>query len=568
MVAEDNKTPAKVYSLWVGTEVNNSQPATLTVNKIKLAEESLQVLQKQVLVLQVAQTSRFNLDGVPADEETPISRQPLDITEPKFVAIIIPGFGGGGTGAVPASSASSASSADSSSSAGSSSSASESSSSVSSSSESSSSSSSSSESSSSSSSAPDTTPPSISSFAVSECQQTLSSDGCLIATTTAFLSWASSSGDLDYYEFTNNGTISTTTATSTSLTLADNSNNSFSLRAKDLAGNWSTATTATAEVSLMPVVINEVAWAGNSTTYSADEWIELYNRTNLPVNLNNFILYSKTDSGPYLSLSGTVSSSGYYLIERSPDNATISDIAADLAVSFGNGLCLTSEKISPWFTNQPVQATTTIDEIPYDFNWYAGSDFSYYSMERYDPDIAGTSASNWGTNNALIINGKNAGGGNVYGTPKARNSLNYLINKGNGVYSSLTLSASGSPYFVNGVQSVTSSSTLTIEPGVVIKFNAINKSGLQFINGGKLSAVGSSANPIIFTSFYDDSYGGDTNGSIGSTSPAYGDWYGVRIDSPGTESTISRAFPLRRLVLFRRRLDGQQSQFVYRQFLG
>ena len=28
------------------------------------------------------------------------------------------------------------------------------------------------------------------------------------------------------------------------------------------------------------------------------------------------------------------------------------------------------------------------------------------------------------------------------------------------------------------------------------------------------------------------------------TSPSYGDWYGVRIDSPGTESTISR-------VLFR-----------------
>ena len=134
--------------------------------------------------------------------------------------------------------------------------------------------------------------------------------------------------------------------------------------------------------------------------------------------------------------------------------------------------------------------------------------------------------------------------GSLNGTPKARNSLNYLINKGNGVYSSLTLSASGSPYFVDGTQSVTASSTLTIEPGVVIKFNAINKSGLQFINGDKLSAVGSSANPIIFTSFYDDSYGGDTNGSVGSTSPSYGDWYGVRIDSPGTESIISR-------VLFR-----------------
>ena len=45
----------------------------------------------------------------------------------------------------------------------------------------------------------------------------------------------------------------------------------------------------------MPVVINEVAWASNNATYSADEWIELYNRTNKPVNLNDWILYSATD---------------------------------------------------------------------------------------------------------------------------------------------------------------------------------------------------------------------------------------------------------------------------------
>ena len=92
----------------------------------------------------------------------------------------------------------------------------------------------------------------------------------------------------------------------TALTLADNSNNSFSLRAKDVTGNWSTVTTVTAEISTMPVVINEVAWAGNNATYSADEWIELYNRTNKPVNLNDWILYSATDLRPYIILSGVV----------------------------------------------------------------------------------------------------------------------------------------------------------------------------------------------------------------------------------------------------------------------
>ena len=84
-----------------------------------------------------------------------------------------------------------------------------------------------------------------------------------------------------------------------------------------------------------------------------------------------------------------------------------------------------------------------------------------------------------GTNNATIINGKNAGGGNVYGTPKARNNVNYLINKGNSVSSNLTLYASGSPYLVDySIQTFNASSTLTIEPGVVIKFN--NNAGLSF----------------------------------------------------------------------------------------
>ncbi|MEK7477979.1 MAG: hypothetical protein AAB645_01255, partial [Patescibacteria group bacterium] len=147
---------------------------------------------------------------------------------------------------------------------------------------------------------------------------------------------------------------------------------------------------------------------------------------------------------------------------------------------------------------------------------------------------------NWGTNNTIIKNGKNAGGGNINGTPKARNSVNYLINKGQNVSSNLTLYFSSSPYLVNNsVQTFSASSTLTIEPGVVIKF--YNDAGLSFSNGAKILAQGTTANPIIFTSFYDDAYAGDTNSDATSTLPAYGNWYGIRIDSPGAESIISNA---------------------------
>ena len=485
---------------------DNVEAAALSRRSLDDVEESLNILQNQILALQ-KQTSV-------SSESTSISRLNLDIVQeqPKFIAAIYPGFGGGGDGG-----AASASSADESASSASSLPAEEAGS-------------SSSSSSSSSAPAPDTTSPDLS-LRISECQNSLSSDGCLVTTTTLNISWNSTSSDLDYFVINNNGSVSTTTATSTAAVASDNAVFSFAVSAKDLTGNFSATSTQAAEISTMPVVINEVTWAGNGSAYSADEWIELYNRTNQSVNLSNWILHSATDLSPYVVLTGAISARGYYLLERTNDN-TVSDIAADKI--YTGALNNSGENIILSY------ASSTIDEIPYDYNWYAGSDFNYSSMERYDANAAGTSSSNWLANNTVVINGKNAGNENINGTPKARNSANYLINRGQNIYSNLTLSASGSPYLVNNtIQVFSASSTLAIEPGVVIKF--YNSAGFSFGNGAKILAQGSASDPIIFTSFYDDSYGGDTNGDNSAHSPTPGNWFGLRIDSPGTESTISHS---------------------------
>ena len=114
------------------------------------------------------------------------------------------------------------------------------------------------------------------------------------------------------------------------------------------------------------------------------------------------------------------------------------------------------------------QATTTIDEIPYDFNWYAGSS-NYYSMERYDPAIVGTDASNWGTNNSTIRNGKNAGGEASTARPKRETAPTISSTKGKPFLPISLLFASRSPYLVDySIQTFNASPTLTIEPGVVI----------------------------------------------------------------------------------------------------
>src|SRR3989344_5018367 len=371
-------------------------------------------------------------------------------------------------------------------------------------------------------------------FSIAECQNSLAIGACLTATTTLRLDWSSPAQDLDYFELFYGNLISTTTALSAVLNLTDNLTYTFSLRARDQSGNWSATATTSAEISTKPVVINEVAWMGTASS-TEDEWIELYNRTNNVINLNNWVL-RVSDNRPYLPLSGTIPAKGYYLLERT-DNRTISDLAADLVYgNDGADWALNNTGIEVLILSY---ASTTIDQTP-SANWLAGTISNYRTMERYDTDVSGEELSNWGTNIMIIRNNKDGAGNFVNGTPKARNSVSYLIAKGavKIINENIILTKNRSPYFVNNlVQSFQNNAVLTIEPGVVIKF--YNDAGMNF-NSAAIRAQGTTSEPIVFTSFYDDEYGEDTNGDATSSSPSIGDWYGVDIISGANSSILDR----------------------------
>ncbi len=77
---------------------------------------------------------------------------------------------------------------------------------------------------------------------------------------------------------------------------------------------------------------------------------------------------------------------------------------------------------------------------------------------------------------------------------------------------------------------------LTIEPGTRIKFKDAANWVVQGASGGLILAEGSTLLPIIFTSWYDDAHGGDTNGDENATEPDRGDWDDIKIQGDNNAS--------------------------------
>ena len=96
-----------------------------------------------------------------------------------------------------------------------------------------------------------------------------------------------------------------------------------------------------------------------------------------------------------------------------------------------------------------------------------------------------------------------------------------------------------SPYVVTCDVTVNAGVTLTVDPGVVVKFQF---QSCDLIVEGRLLAQGMEANPIAFTSYKDDAHGGDTNGDGNATSPAPKDWGGVALTASSSGSILDHTW--------------------------
>ncbi|HTO90262.1 MAG TPA: hypothetical protein VMJ70_03955, partial [Candidatus Sulfotelmatobacter sp.] len=82
-------------------------------------------------------------------------------------------------------------------------------------------------------------------------------------------------------------------------------------------------------------------------------------------------------------------------------------------------------------------------------------------------------------------------------------------------------------FWIRNTVTVTSSFTLTLNPGIIVKFDP----GTYLQVNGSIHAVGTGGNLIHITSSRDDTQGGDTNGDGASTQAAPSDWNAIYLAS-------------------------------------
>lgn len=152
------------------------------------------------------------------------------------------------------------------------------------------------------------------------------------------------------------------------------------------------------------VIINEIAYAGDST--SNYQYLELYNTSDTTINLTNWKLGNSVDTITTAEFSGkSISSNSYFLIERAE---ITTDKPADL---LSTNLKLRTNGDSIYLYDE---SNTVIDSALFPTGWTAGKAAIYASAEKI------TGSNNWDTANNIIFLNNNTQ--SAYGTPKGINT--------------------------------------------------------------------------------------------------------------------------------------------------
>ncbi|OAD22339.1 phospholipase D/competence protein ComEA helix-hairpin-helix domain protein [Candidatus Thiomargarita nelsonii] len=175
------------------------------------------------------------------------------------------------------------------------------------------------------------------------------------------------------------------------------------------------------------IAINEIAWMGTTTHYN-DEWIELYNYGNSPINLEGWKLIVYKNEGGWKKwetpLSGQIKG-GQFLILRKVDNQKRVSLKRWNGKTFFNGELRNEGIQQKKVSLQLMYKEQVIDQVD---RWYAGSTNKnekprhYSTMARKKPTVAGNNPSNWCTASGSHYNWQDENKPYDTGTPGTQNT--------------------------------------------------------------------------------------------------------------------------------------------------
>lgn len=112
--------------------------------------------------------------------------------------------------------------------------------------------------------------------------------------------------------------------------------------------------------------------------------------------------------------------------------------------------------------------------------------------------------------------------------------------RGGALTTNATWDQTGIVYIITSDFTVGAGATLTIAPGVILKFVDFCCDKRNLFVEGTLNVNGNAAQKVYFTTMYDDAIGGDTNADGGNSQPRSGNWDNI-IFKKGSQGAITHA---------------------------